>query len=258
MEKIYFFVFIFFLAACRDNSRQGVALPYEQAGIKLEKRGMAFGEVYYGQVGTDTIHIQNVSGKPWEGDFNYDIRFIKVEAVPYRLEPGEKGMIVGELDTRLYGKYDEYIGQFHCYNRIGAEGNLFFTVTAMVKEDFSSLTNEERRDAPAVYIVDSLYNFGKIKAGEPVVWKFHIKNTGKKDLIIRNITTSCGCTVAKLESRVIRPGQSGPMEVAFRTSGRSGRQHKTITLTTNDYRRPHYSLVMEGEVIPNKEIINKP
>ena len=252
MKYIRLLLFLSLFTACRNNSRPEELLSYEQDSMRIEKITIAFGEVYDGEVAIDTVHIQNISGKPWEGCFNYEVQFIKVKVVPYRLEPGEKGMIVVEFDTRLYGKYNDYIGRLQCRNRVGSEGYWSFIVTARVKEDFRGLTPEERQEAPVIKVDSARYDFGTVEAGEPVKRSFYIENTGKKDLIIRNIATSCGCTVAQLESRIIRSGETGELKVNFRTSGRTGHQHKTITLTTNDYRRPQYDLVIEGEVVKKR------
>jgi len=48
------------------------------------------------------------------------------------------------------------------------------------------------------------YDFGKIRKQDGVVSKnFEIKNSGSKKLIINDITTSCGCTFAKIDKKEI-------------------------------------------------------
>ena len=55
--------------------------------------------------------------------------------------------------------------------------------------------------------VDSiLYDFGSIKVSDKKSYDFTIKNNGKKPLQLSNITTSCGCTFAK----VIYEGKESP------------------------------------------------
>ena len=248
MKPFYFFLLLCCLSGCRQAPRGEKAWPYELEGLKMEKKGVAFGNIYYGEKVTDTIRIRNVSGYVWEGRFNYDLHFMLVKAGPYLLEPEEEGMIVVEFDTEKYGKYDEYIGHIQCRNAGRGAGMLYMPVTALITENFAGLMAQEKTDAPVVE-ADSVFHFGQVEAGEEVVWNVRIRNTGKKDLIIRNIKTTCGCTAADPDSRVIASGCESLLKVTFRTAGRSGHQHKTIVLTTNDYRRPQLLLHLEGEVV---------
>jgi len=61
--------------------------------------------------------------------------------------------------------------------------------------------------APAIVITPDSYDFGQVKAGGKVVSTlFTVENTGKSDLIINNMDSSCGCTSAAF----IINGEEGP------------------------------------------------
>jgi hypothetical protein len=77
------------------------------------------------------------------------------------------------------------------------------------------------------------HSFGKVTAGEKVACSFTFENRGTDDLIVTSVTTSCGCTVPKYDSKPIPAGGTGNLEVVFDTSGRSGIQTKTITVKSN-------------------------
>jgi hypothetical protein len=77
------------------------------------------------------------------------------------------------------------------------------------------------------------HDFGKVAEGEIVAYVFAFENKGTSDLVISSVTTTCGCTVPKYETKPIPPGKNGTIEVAFNTSGRSGMQTKTITVKSN-------------------------
>lgn len=247
--KVALLFLLLFCFGCRDNRRQEETWAFEYEGLKLTKSTVQLGVAYFGEEVADTIRIMNVSRQPWEGRFNYDMHFMLVKAVPYRLEPCERGMIVVRFNTRLYGKYDEYVGGILCedYGKVAVP--LYLPVNAQVVENFNALTSRDREEAPEIVVDAREYDFGRVAAGEKVEWEVRLSNRGRKDLIIRNIKTGCGCTVAELDSRVIRPGGCGWLKVAFRTTGRSGHQRKTITLTTNDYRHQQLLLTIEGEVV---------
>jgi hypothetical protein len=77
------------------------------------------------------------------------------------------------------------------------------------------------------------HDFGKVTEGEKVACIFSFENTGNGPLVISSVTTTCGCTVPKYETKPIEPGSTGMIEVVFNSSGYSGRQTKTITVRSN-------------------------
>ena len=97
------------------------------------------------------------------------------------------------------------------------------------------------------------YNFGDITQGETVSHQFVFTNTGEGNLIISNAKGSCGCTVPKWPKKPITPGEKAEIKVTFNSSGREGKQKKTVTLVTNAIPNTKV-LTISGEVIvPEKE-----
>lgn len=86
---------------------------------------------------------------------------------------------------------------------------------------------------PIIKFSDTLHNFGHIREGEVVSYEFSFTNTGKSPLIITTASGSCGCTVPDYPKEPIVPGQSATLKVTFNSSGKSGHQEKSVTLTTN-------------------------
>jgi hypothetical protein len=91
-------------------------------------------------------------------------------------------------------------------------------------------------------------DFGKVSEGEKVASIFTFENTGKGPLVISSVSTTCGCTVPKYDTKPIATGVTGIIEVVFDTSGRNGRQTKTITVSSNAS-KPIVLLKISGEVI---------
>ena len=77
------------------------------------------------------------------------------------------------------------------------------------------------------------FDFGSINQGDIVSTQFEFTNSGKKDLIITEAVGSCGCTVPDYPKDVIKPGEKGRIKVSFNSTGKSGMQNKTVTLTAN-------------------------
>jgi hypothetical protein len=92
------------------------------------------------------------------------------------------------------------------------------------------------------------HDFGKVSEGEKAGYIFKFENQGTSNLVIASATTSCGCTVPEYDAKPIAPGGSGNLEVVFDTSGRNGKQTKTITVKSNA-RTPVVLLKITAEVV---------
>jgi len=105
---------------------------------------------------------------------------------------------------------------------------------------------------PVITFDKDLHDFGKIVQGEKVSYSFKFTNTGKSDLVISNVTTSCGCTVPEYPKTPIRPGQAGHLKVTFDSSGRSGIQLKTVTVLANTQPNTTVIQIKSEIVVPGK------
>lgn len=89
------------------------------------------------------------------------------------------------------------------------------------------------KNLPAIKFEKTEHDFGILLQGEKVSYTFKFKNIGKKELIVKEASASCGCTVPKYSQKPIAPGEEGELEVIFDSKNRTGRQIKTITVWTN-------------------------
>ncbi len=97
--------------------------------------------------------------------------------------------------------------------------------TAGGKGDLSKL--------PVMKFTEEIHDFGKIIEGETVAFDFKFKNTGKSDLIIADVSTSCGCTVPSYPRTPIHAGDEGSIKVTFNSAGKRGYQTKNILVVAN-------------------------
>lgn len=88
---------------------------------------------------------------------------------------------------------------------------------------------------PIMTFTTDEHDFGYIRQGEKVETVFRFKNTGQSSLIISKAVGSCGCTVPEYPKEAIAPGKSAKIIVSFNSEGKSGKQIKTVTLTTNTF-----------------------
>ncbi|MCI6801660.1 MAG: DUF1573 domain-containing protein [Bacteroidales bacterium] len=77
-------------------------------------------------------------------------------------------------------------------------------------------------------------DFKRVEAGERVSGSFKFTNTGNSPLVIYEVNTSCGCTVADYPHGEIAPGESGMISVTYDSDGANGmRITKQVTVNAN-------------------------
>ncbi len=64
--------------------------------------------------------------------------------------------------------------------------------------------------------------------------EYTFTNTGTYPVKVTGTRTSCGCTAAVTDGRLVAPGGTGKIEVSFKTLGRRGLYEEPILIETND------------------------
>ncbi len=72
-----------------------------------------------------------------------------------------------------------------------------------------------------------------------VVFTFRLRNASLQPVVVTDVKTSCGCTVARMPARpwIISPGRTEELKLAFDMRGRTGLQTKTAVVETERGRR---------------------
>lgn len=105
--------------------------------------------------------------------------------------------------------------------------------TTLVNNPLTADGKIDSASMPKFHFYETEHDFGRIIAGEKVSYSFKFKNTGKSDLLITNVSASCGCTIPEFSKKPIKPGDEGIISVTFDSKGRSGLQKKTVTVLAN-------------------------
>jgi mono/diheme cytochrome c family protein len=96
---------------------------------------------------------------------------------------------------------------------------------------------------PRLKFMEKRLDLGVVEQGKIAKKIFQIKNTGDADLEIRDITTTCGCTAAIIDKKVIPLGKIANIEVSIDTSGKRNSIEKEITITTNEAGQPEKQII---------------
>lgn len=103
----------------------------------------------------------------------------------------------------------------------------------IVKNPNTASGKSDAGDMPVLEFEKDFHDFGRIIQGEKVSYSFKFTNSGKSDLIISKVSTSCGCTVPEFPKTPVRPGESNKIAVKFDSENRRGFQNKSITIISN-------------------------
>ncbi len=103
----------------------------------------------------------------------------------------------------------------------------------LIQNPASAEGKSDSTELPVLQFEKMQHDFGAICEGETVSFGFKFKNTGKSDLLISKVTSSCGCTVGDYPKDPVKPGKDGVISVTFKSEGRKGIQNKTVTVLAN-------------------------
>ena len=104
-------------------------------------------------------------------------------------------------------------------------------------------------EGPSLKVLDKIYKFGEAFEGTVLTHDFTIKNTGTKELIIKQVNPFPGCKVTGYD-KSIAPGGEGKISVEVDLNETSGSMRKNILIVSNDSRRPAVAVTVVGVIQP--------
>ena len=208
--------------------------PTEIGSLRAKTNHIAFVQIKETQVKKDSTEVINNTDKPIQLSFKTPAPHLKAVIKPATLAPKQKGYIVVTYDGSKIKAYGFRMDRIYLNVDGQQDYKNSIAVSATLDEDFSGLSAEDLKNAPIVKYDMESFDFGDIKPGTKVEHTFNLKNEGKKDLIIRDVKSSCGCTAVSPSKNIVTAGESVPLKVTFDSTGKNGRQGKTITVITND------------------------
>ena len=232
-----------------DNpSKPELLYKYNMNGLKFKNNNINFKKVYTWQVATDTLEYYNTLKDAVSLGVIYKSNHLQATFEPAQVAPGKKGKIIVTFDAPKANDYG-YVYESLILSVNGSkEYSNRLSVTAELSEDFSKLSPKDKANAPIAQFDKKECNFGEIKQGEKTSCDFTLTNAGTSILFIRKTKASCGCTAVALGQKEIQPGQSTTIRATFDSTGKSGRQYKSITVITNDPSQPENTLTISGNV----------
>ena len=99
---------------------------------------------------------------------------------------------------------------------------------------------------PQIKFTSLVHDYGTIYKNGDGVCYFEFTNTGKADLQLSNVSSSCGCTVPEWPKEPVTPGKTAKIKVSYNTS-RVGGINKNVYVDSNAGER--ITLTIKGNVI---------
>ncbi|WP_059025729.1 DUF1573 domain-containing protein [Gabonibacter massiliensis] len=258
MRNFVFVLVVIFagLTACSSGKRPACVSPVGKLCFSTDK--LELGDIYWNEEYRDTIIVRNPTEKTIRlGGWGYTagVQCRMSGGTLQEWQSGDAEIAARGQDTLLVVVQmtkDSQLGYFFTFLRFSIDGvlvdpNQGVSLEANVIEHFDTVSTG-KLSLPKIVADKKEVDFDTIVQGEKVEAAFVLRNEGDKDLIIRKIETTCGCTAAVPEKRIISPGENVRMNVVFDSEGRRGMQHKTITVICNDPRHASLKLVLKGYV----------
>jgi hypothetical protein len=119
---------------------------------------------------------------------------------------------------------------------------------------FAALADEKPAEpaakGPRISVEPAGFDFGKVVQQRTLQKEFSIRNFGTEDLVIENVATTCGCTAALMDSKVVKPGGTTPLRVSLETRNYSGRVERRVLVRSNDTTQNMLEIKVAADVQP--------
>jgi hypothetical protein len=92
------------------------------------------------------------------------------------------------------------------------------------------------------------HNFGKIRRGEIVTYKFPLKNTGTENLIINGISSNCQCVSFKTSSESLKAGEEGYLELSYKPNKITSNP-ELVSVISNASKQNFTTITLQGIVV---------
>ena len=176
---------------------------------------------------------------------------LSISVSPNPIPPKSTATLTYSVDTKKMDAVKWGKEKFIC--RFAIDGKAYpdlFCVEAFIKEDFSNVDDAAMKSAPVAEAEKSYFEFGTIKPGAKVTAVFTIRNTGKRELIIRKIESDSKNAVPLTKCPLtVKSGGSTTIKASVDTRGMKGESLSILTLITNSPKKPIMNLFITGIII---------
>lgn len=213
---------------------------FNTKNIWLEKNYIQFGNVLNNEVKSGEINVYNNSNAPIKlAAVQTDLpSYLKAVIVPATIPSKSFGVLKVSFNPNLLKNLGVWSEQIDLIVEGESKIVLAVVCSANVNEYFSPIQQADPQ-APKFTIANNTVDFGTLKEGEVKVQNIAITNLGGKDLIIKQINSSCSCIESFTEKQsVTSNGGVVNLSISIDTTDLEGVQQKQVLIYTNDPSQP--------------------
>lgn len=206
----------------------------------LEDGEIEFDDVNRGDQPVQKIYIKNTTDSDVEPVVMHLPAWLSANVSPSILGPHRIGEIYFTLNSKKLRDFGltqttVYLGD-HPGDRVGE--NKEINVSAIVLPDFDNLTSKMKANAPVAELSSTTLDLGEFGDKKKLKGELEIKNTGKRELEIRNLQMFTSGLEISLSSMKIKPGEVGKLKVTATPDLKKVKGRPRILMITNDPKHP--------------------
>jgi Protein of unknown function (DUF1573) len=124
---------------------------------------------------------------------------------------------------------------------------LGLVAAALIAAGAASGRGEEQK-TPRIRVEPETFDFGKALPAKTLRKEFTLSNFGDAELVIENVSTTCGCTAALASDTKLAPGSSTVLRVTLETRSYSGKLERQVLVRSNDPKTPLLTVTVSATV----------
>jgi hypothetical protein len=103
---------------------------------------------------------------------------------------------------------------------------------------------------PEIAVARERHDFGQVKQGDVVTTELTVRNSGKKELKIESVATSCGCTSAQVKPKIIPSGGEGRLFIRYDSGSHpdKGPIERHVYIASNDPEKAEVDITITADV----------
>lgn len=207
--------------------------PVKIGDLSLKTKVLDFGDIVNSTLHVNSIVYANQSGKTISVDCKTDVSFVAAQAT------------LTEVEDKKAGQFDVAFGADRCKMYGPVEAKLYvivngeiqkeaLTIKANVVEDFSQLSDAERRMSPIVEVAPQI-NLGTIAKGKKVKKSLAIRNAGENPLFVRRVYTTFDQGLKFTAPKSIKNNRNGSIAIEINAAEMEAGNYSTeLIIITND------------------------
>lgn len=216
--------------------------PLHYGAVGIKESVLSLGQLEQGASRSIEVELANITSKSVSVSFSDMTQGLSLSASKLDIAPNSIVKVICTVNTAKTSSKKWGKTPFSFTMSVGGKSfKNFITIEPLIKENFSDMSEQQKRYAAFPQFGSSSLDFGVVKAGEKLKGEFVVKNSGREVLKIYKADTSEAGAVLSLPGDVAAAA-SDKIEVNIDTAGQSGEILNIITLVTNSPTRPIINL----------------